>query len=93
MPRNYLRGPKLNQLNASIFKNTKVGERVVVQFRAEAFNVLNHPNPGYGVNTVTGNYIPNIVPENAGLTGTGFADFQDITMGRRVVQFGLRVKF
>ncbi len=93
MPRNYLRGPKLNQLNASIFKNTKIGETVVVQFRAEAFNVLNHPNPGYGVNTVTGNYIPNIVPENAGVTGAGFADFHDITMGRRVVQFGLRLKF
>ena len=34
----------------SVFKNTKVGEKVTVQFRAEAFNVLNHPNPGYGVN-------------------------------------------
>jgi hypothetical protein len=94
MPRNYLRGPKLNQLNAAVFKNTKIGERYSVQFRVEAFNVLNHPNPGYGVNTVTGNYIPNITLENAGSkAGNAFHDYGDITMGRRVIQFGARFIF
>jgi hypothetical protein len=91
MPRNYLRGPGINQLNMSVFKNTKVGERVTVQFRAEAFNVLNHPNPGYGVNAA--GYLPSITLENAGVKGNGFADFGDIAKARRVIQFGLKFMF
>lgn len=91
MPRNYLRGPGINQLNMSVFKNTKVGERVTIQFRAEAFNVLNHPNPGYGVNAA--GYLPSITLENAGVKGTGFADFQDIAKARRVIQFGFKFMF
>ena len=47
--RNTLRGPIFNNLNMSLFKNIKVFERLKVQIRGEAFNVLNHPNPGFGV--------------------------------------------
>lgn len=47
-PRGTLIGPGLARWDASIFKNTKIGERVTVQFRAEAFNVLNHTNFGIG---------------------------------------------
>jgi hypothetical protein len=91
MPRNFLKGPAINQLNASLFKNTKIGERVRLQLRAEAFNVLNHPNPGYGVNA--GGYLPNIVLDNAGVTGLGFANFKDISLANRVIQFGARLIF
>ena len=91
MPRNYLRGPAINQLNMSLFKNTKIGERVRLQLRAEAFNVLNHPNPGYGVNA--NGYLPSITLNNAGVTGGGFAEFKDITLARRVLQFGIRLMF
>jgi hypothetical protein len=91
MPRNYLRGPAINQLNLSVFKNTKIGERVTVQFRAEAFNFLNHPNPGYGVNAA--DYLPTRALENAGVDGANFADFKDIEFSRRVVQFGLKFIF
>jgi len=92
-PRNYLKGPAINQLNMSVFKTTKVGERLKIQFQASAYNVLNHPNPGYGVNANPGTagYLPNGTVENAGSKlGNGFHDFGDINMGRRVVQFGLR---
>jgi hypothetical protein len=88
MPRNYLRGPGINQLNMSVFKTTKIGERVKMQFQASAFNVLNHPNPGYGVNAA--GYLPNITLDNAGVKGSNFADFGDIRKARRVVQFGFR---
>ena len=89
--RNSLRGPRLNQLNASLFKNIKVGERLTVQLRGEAYNVLNHPNPGYGVNAA--GYLPDFFTEDAGIQGSGFADKGDIELARRVIQLGIRIIF
>ena len=91
MPRNYLSGPAINQLNLSLFKNTKIGEHVRLQLRAEAYNFLNHPNPGYGVNA--GGYLPSITLESAGVTGGAFANFKDISLSNRVIQFGARLIF
>ena len=42
--RNAFRGPGAQTLNADLIKNFKVTERFGLQFRAELFNVLNHPN-------------------------------------------------
>ena len=43
--RNTLRGPPLRSLDFSVFKNHQLwGEKLKVQFRAEMFNILNHPN-------------------------------------------------
>jgi len=42
--RNALQGPPFKQWDLSIYKNTKITERLGVQLRAEFFNVLNHPN-------------------------------------------------
>jgi hypothetical protein len=45
--RNILRGPGLTNLDFSLFKNNhirKISESSNAQFRAELFNVLNHPN-------------------------------------------------
>ncbi|HYO82917.1 MAG TPA: TonB-dependent receptor, partial [Bryobacteraceae bacterium] len=42
--RNILTGPDLQTVNASVVKNTPVNERMTVQFRAEAFNLLNRAN-------------------------------------------------
>lgn len=44
--RNALRGPSFVQWDWSIMKNFPVTERVKLQFRADLFNVLNHPNFG-----------------------------------------------
>lgn len=41
-------GPPDYRWDASIFKNTKIGERLTTQFRAEFFNVLNHTNFAQG---------------------------------------------
>jgi hypothetical protein len=89
--RNILRGPRLNQLNAGLFKNIKVWERVTVQLRGEAYNVLNHPNPGYGVNQA--GYLPDFFVEDAGVEGSNFADKGDIELARRVIQVGIRIIF
>ena len=42
--RNILRASGLNQLDLGLHKTVKASERFSVQFRAELFNVLNHPN-------------------------------------------------
>jgi hypothetical protein len=49
-------GPPTNTWDASLSKNFKISERVRVQFRIDAFNLLNHPqygNPGGGANAGT----------------------------------------
>jgi outer membrane receptor protein involved in Fe transport len=42
--RNSLRGPAFKEFNFSLFKDTRVTERVNLQLRAEFFNLFNHPN-------------------------------------------------
>lgn len=42
--RNILDGPGYQNVNASLLKNTKLTEQVNLQFRAEFFNLFNHPN-------------------------------------------------
>jgi hypothetical protein len=42
--RNIVDGPGFQNLNASLLKNTTITERVNLQFRAEVFNLFNHPN-------------------------------------------------
>ena len=42
--RNILDGPGYRNVNASLVKNTQLTERLNLQFRAEVFNLFNHPN-------------------------------------------------
>jgi len=94
--RNSERGPALNQLNLGIFKTTRVAENVRIQFRAELFNALNHPNPGYGVTFVSS--LPDQFIEDASAGGgagtfNGFNDKKAMELSSRRVQFGLRIIF
>jgi hypothetical protein len=43
LPRNALRGPGRTNLDLALAKTTPVTERLKAEFRAEAFNILNHP--------------------------------------------------
>ena len=50
LPRNFLRAPSSWQYDASIGRDFKLTERYKLQYRAEMFNALNHPNfGGYSV--------------------------------------------
>ncbi|GAC1429544.1 MAG: hypothetical protein NVS9B5_33900 [Terriglobales bacterium] len=42
--RNSLHGPTYKQWDVAIYKSTALTERLTMQFRADFFNVLNHPN-------------------------------------------------
>jgi len=44
--RNVIIGPGFSNVDFSLLKNTKLNERVSVQFRAEVFDVFNHPSFG-----------------------------------------------
>jgi hypothetical protein len=41
-PRNILRGDSFNDVDFSVFKNTKINERVTFRLEVDAYNVLNH---------------------------------------------------
>jgi hypothetical protein len=44
--RNVITGPTFSNTDFSMLKNTRITERVTVQFRAEMFDIFNHPNFG-----------------------------------------------
>jgi hypothetical protein len=55
--RNAIYGPGFADADLSLVKNTKVTEKMNVQFRVDAFDLLNHPNygqPGRVLSRVTG---------------------------------------
>ncbi len=97
MGRNIFRDTGFKNLDLSIAKNFKWGERFGAQFRAEFFNVLNHPNfanPFGGQNgwahndPSTGSFgcacaTPDVAASNP-VIGSG---------GSRAVQFGLKLMF
>ena len=79
--RDTLIGPGLATWDVSFLKDTRVRERLNLQFRAELFNVLNHPNfntPNAVVFTPTG-----VSPTAGIITSTA-------TMSRQI-QFGLKL--
>jgi hypothetical protein len=51
--RNAITGPGFVNTDASLVKDTKLTERVNLQFRTEVFDIFNHPNFGNPLLTVT----------------------------------------
>jgi hypothetical protein len=51
--RNILTAPGFQDVDFAISKATAIKESVALQFRAEAFNLLNHPNFGQPANSIT----------------------------------------
>ncbi len=74
-----LRGPGRRNFDMSIFKNTYIGERYNVQFRAEFFNITNSP----------------FFEARGATTNVTSQDFGRILSGGnpRQVQFGIRILF
>jgi len=99
--RNILIGPGVTSLDFSVFKNNhikRISETFNVQFRAEIFNILNHPN--FGVPSTTGDANTDIfdgsgtsqsptLPVNPGIAGV----LVRTTVNERQIQFALKVIF
>ena len=89
--RDQIYGPGFWNLDFSLTKNFPVRERLNLQFRAEFFNVFNHPNFALPSNVVSPGsatageitQTPDVAQGNPGLGGGG----------PRVMQFGLRLQF
>lgn len=75
--RNILTGPEFQNVNASLIKDTRIKEQVTLQFRAEFFNLFNHPNFD--------------LPDNFFLSPT-FGQVLSAQAPRRI-QFGLKLLF
>jgi hypothetical protein len=96
--RNALRGPAYFQFDLSGMKNFSITERVTVQFRADIFNLFNHPNfasPDGGICTSISVFG---CPANAnfGRVGQTIADEDGTQIGggtARQTQFSLRFNF
>ena len=89
--RNILISPGVTSLDFSLFKNNyirSISERFNIQFRAEIFNILNHPN-----------FAPPANPTNTDiLDGTGFLNpavgfLTKTTTTAREIQFAIKVIF
>jgi hypothetical protein len=78
--RNMIIGPKWFDSDLSVVKMVPVGEQLRIQFRAEAFNVFNHPNLGNPNSTV-----------DSPAAGTITSLANNAIMRR--MQFGLRFDF
>ncbi|HEX4486175.1 MAG TPA: TonB-dependent receptor [Terriglobales bacterium] len=86
-------GPGFHRLDFSTFKDFQLNERFRLQFRAEFFNILNHPNfnaPGFGGNGVVAiSGATNYTSSNFGEIGST----RDAPNDPRQIQFALKLYF
>ena len=101
MGRNIFRDSGFRNWDLSVFKNWKFKERLVAQFRAEFFNVLNHPNFANPLASINFNGVGTFAdPSAPGLFGCGCVT-PDVAAanpvlgsgGARDVQLGLKLTF
>jgi len=77
-------GPGFNNADFSVTKNTRLNERLRAQFRAEFFDLFNHPNFGQPGNVVG-------TPSFGRITNTRFATGE--SGSSRQVQFAIKLVF
>jgi hypothetical protein len=102
LPRNFLRGFPIYQLDFALRRDFRLQERVRLQFRTEVFNIFNHPNFADPNSTLlTGNslnpgfgFSQSMFGRSLGSGGTtgGFNPLYQIG-GPRSIQFALKLVF
>ena len=72
--RNVVIGPGFEDVDFSLFKNTRITEKLTAQFRSDFFNLFNHPNlgqPNRIVSTAPGNTFGQITSTRAPVGDAG----------------------
>jgi hypothetical protein len=90
-PRNFVRGFGATQLNLAARREFRVSNHFILRFRAEAFNLLNHPNFGYVDPYLTDSTFGQATKTLNQSLGTLAAQYQQ--GGPRSMQFALRLMF
>ena len=88
--RNTMRGPSVFNMDASIFRNFKLTERFMLQFRTEVFNLTNTPafnNPGANASSPTRRADGSIINNN------GFSEITSAQGTERQFRFALKLTF
>jgi hypothetical protein len=92
-PPSQVAGPTFKRMDFSTFKNWRLTERFTLQFRAEFFNLFNHPNfnsPGFGGNGVVA------VPNSTNFNSSSFGEIgstRDDPYDPRQIQFALKLYY
>ena len=68
----------LSNVDMGVYKNTRVSEKLNVQFRWETYNLFNHPNFSGFINT---------------LTSSLFGAYTSTSTNSRRMQFAIKVMF
>ena len=86
-------GPSYHRFDFSTFKSIPINERFNMEFRAEFFNIVNHPNfnaPGFGGNGVVA------ISNSTNFTNTNFGasgSTRDAPNAPRQIQFALKLYY
>jgi hypothetical protein len=90
-PRNLVRGFGATQINMAARREFKLSDVLGLQFRAEAFNILNHPNFGYIDSTLTDAQFGQATQMLNQSLGSVASQYQQ--GGPRSMQFALKLLF
>jgi hypothetical protein len=100
-----LRGPDMVNFDFSAYKTFQMGERFGLEFRAEFFNIFNHPNfylpnfgsgggsSGAGFVNFSCSQVNSTTPSVCTRAGGGAAITQTLPDAQREIQFGLKLQF
>ena len=81
-----LYGPGYSDVDLSVFKNTKIYERLTVQFRAEMFNLFNRINYAPPSATVGGNpTLYDTIGDYNGAPGIGAGEPFNTQFGAKII--------
>ena len=84
--RNTVNGPTFNNTDLSVIKRTKLSEKAMIEFRAEVFDIFNHPNFGQpGRTAQVGSTTFGVISSTRAPTGDAGSS--------RQFQFALKFKF
>jgi len=95
--RNVMVGPGYAETDISVTKNTRVNEKMTLQFRAEIFNIFNHPNFSVPDGAIINPGVNNVGP-NTSYSGLGAQITSQVGSGglpdvARQTQFSLKLMF